>query len=106
MDLCLEHESFGVYEQMPLTAFDLLTSVVAALFCAHSGTLDRLAIDNACTGLRVSFQANSQTFSDSLVDLSPSAIDAPLSEVVIDGRPSLGKSWGSIRHYWQPLFRT
>ena len=68
MDLCLEHESFGVYEQMPLTAFDLLTSVVAALFCAHSGTLDRLAIDNACTGLRVSFQANSQTFSDSLVD--------------------------------------
>ena len=59
---------------MALAALDLLSTVVTTLFSAHSGSLDRLAIHDACTGLRVSFQANSQTFSDSLVDPSPSTI--------------------------------
>ena len=38
--------------------------------------------------LRVSFQANQQTFSDSPVNPLPDAIHAPLSEVVVNGGPS------------------
>jgi hypothetical protein len=37
-----------------LTALDLLASVVAALFSAYRGTLDRLAIHHARAGLGIS----------------------------------------------------
>ena len=73
MDLCLEDETLSVHEQVALAALDLLTSVVAALFSAHCSGLDRLAVHYACTGLRISVQANPQTFSDSLVDPFPGA---------------------------------
>ena len=44
MNVFLGHESFGVYERMALTAFDLLSSVVAALFSAHPLRYSWLAI--------------------------------------------------------------
>jgi hypothetical protein len=60
MDLCLEDETFGVHEQVALAALDLLATVIATFFSAHSRSLDRLAIHDARTGLRISLQANSQ----------------------------------------------
>ena len=44
MDLGHEHQALSVHEQMTLSAFDLLGSVVSALFSAHARGLDRLAI--------------------------------------------------------------
>ena len=41
-----------------LRAFDLLGAVVSALFSAHPGRLDRLAIDYAGTRLGVPLQAH------------------------------------------------
>jgi hypothetical protein len=73
---------------MALTPFDLLTSVVTALLSAHRGALYRLAVHHARTGLRVPPQANPKAFAEGTVDPLPGTIDAPFSEVVIDGGPS------------------
>jgi hypothetical protein len=90
VDLCPEYETLGVHKEVALAALDLLYTVVTTLFSAHSPVVltDWLSTMPA-TGLSISLQANSQTFSDSLVDPSPRAIDAPFSEVVVvDGGPS------------------
>jgi hypothetical protein len=34
------------------------------------------------------YQTGSKAFTDGTVDLLPSAVDTPLSEIVVDGRPS------------------
>jgi hypothetical protein len=39
-DLRLEHETLGVYQDVALTALDLLASIVTPLFSAYRGTLD------------------------------------------------------------------
>jgi hypothetical protein len=65
VDLGLEHESFGVDQQMALSAFDLLSSIVAALFSAYPSSLDRLAIHYACAGLGVPLQANPHSLAQS-----------------------------------------
>jgi hypothetical protein len=44
MDLGFEHEAFRIYQQVTLSAFDLLGSIVTALFSAYCGSLDRLGI--------------------------------------------------------------
>jgi len=36
MELYLENEALGVHQQVALTAFGLLTTVVASLFATHS----------------------------------------------------------------------
>jgi hypothetical protein len=41
-----------------LTAFDLLASIVAALFATYPGSLHRLAVDDTCAGLRVSLETH------------------------------------------------
>jgi hypothetical protein len=73
---------------VPLTPLDLLASVEAAFFSSHRGALYRLAIHYASTGLRISFQANPQAFTDSPVDLFPGSVDAPFPEVPLNGGPS------------------
>jgi hypothetical protein len=41
VDFCLEHETLGIHQDVTLSAFDLLASVVAALFfSAYCGALD------------------------------------------------------------------
>ena len=40
MDLRLEYETLGVYQQMTLSSFDLLASIVTPLFPAYRGALD------------------------------------------------------------------
>jgi hypothetical protein len=88
VDLGFEHKAFGVHQDVTLSAFDLLGSVVTTLFSAYCGTLDRLGINHTCAGLGISPQANPKAFSDSPVDPLPGAIDTPLSEIVVDGGPS------------------
>jgi hypothetical protein len=63
LDLCtvdprFEHQILRVDQQMPLSAFDLLATVVTALFSTHAGSLDRLSVDDACAGLRVPLEAD------------------------------------------------
>jgi len=88
VDLGFEHESFGVYQQMAFSAADLLATIVTAFLSAYPGTLYRLGIHYAGTGLRISLQADPQAFPDCRIDPLPGAVDAPLSEVMVDGGPS------------------
>lgn len=73
---------------MALTALYLLATVVTAIFSAHRGALYRLGVHHASAGLRISPQANPKAFSDGPIDPLPSAVDTPLSEIVVDGGPS------------------
>jgi hypothetical protein len=88
VDLGFEHETLGVYEQVTLTALDLLGSVLTAIFSAYCGTLDRLGIHHPGTWLGISLQANPKAFSYGPIDTLPGAVDTPLPKVVVDGGPS------------------
>jgi hypothetical protein len=68
MDLRFEDEAFGVYEQMPLCALELLGPVLTSLFSAHRGALERLGVHRARAGLGIPPQADPEAFSDSSVD--------------------------------------
>src|SRR5829696_2112535 len=68
---------------MSLTALYLLSAIVAALFSTHAGRLDRLAIDDARTGLRVSLEAHPHPLAQSGVHSCPCSVQAKLSEVVV-----------------------
>jgi hypothetical protein len=92
VDLRLEDETLSVHQDVTLTPFDLLTSVVTPIFAAYRGALDRLGIHHPGTGLGISVQANPEALADCPVDPLPSTVDTPGSEVVVDGGPSLGKS--------------
>ena len=70
---------------MAHAALDLLATIVTALLCA---TLERLGINQASAGLWISVQANPKAFSYSPVAPFPGTVDAPGSEVVVNGRPS------------------
>ena len=94
MDLRLEYETLGVYQDVALTSFDLLAPVLTPVFPAHSSTLYRLGIHHARAGLRIPFQANPKAFADGPVDALPGAVDPPLSEVVVDSLYANGKKVG------------
>jgi hypothetical protein len=49
VEVGFEDETLGVHQDVALTPFDLLTSVITALFSAHRGAFDRLAIHHART---------------------------------------------------------
>jgi hypothetical protein len=87
VDLRLEHETLGVYQDVALTALYLLASIVTALFSAYRGTLYRLGIHHARAGLRIPLQADPEAFAESPVDPLPGAVDAPSPEVMVDGGP-------------------
>ena len=92
LDLCavnpgFEHQTLGVYQEMPLSAFDLLPAVVAALFSSYTCCLDRLAIHYRCAGLRVSLEAYPHSLAQSGVHPFPRSIQPPSSEIVVDGAP-------------------
>jgi len=87
VDLGLEHEALGVHQDVAFSALHLLATIVTALFSAHRGTLDRLAIHHARAWLRISLQAHPKAFSDGSVDPLPGTIDAPFPEVAVNGGP-------------------
>jgi hypothetical protein len=105
VDLCLEHETLCVHQDVALTPFDLLASVVTSIFCAYRGGLDRPRIHHASTRLWISLQTNPQAFADGPVDLLPGTVYAPFSEIVVDGGPSREVVRKHSRH-WHPLLRT
>jgi hypothetical protein len=58
------------------------------LFSAYAGhLLDRLAIYYACAGLRVPLNTHSHPLAQGLVHPFPGSIQAPGSEVVVNGLP-------------------
>jgi|SRR5688500_5437017 hypothetical protein len=72
VELGFEYETLGVHQDVALTPFDLLASVLTALLSAHRGALDRLAIHHACTtGLGIPVQANPKALSNGPVDPLP-----------------------------------
>src|SRR5215213_7265523 len=88
VDVRLEHQALGVHQDVALATLHLLAPIVTALFSSHRGALYRLAIHHPRAGLRISFQAHSQAFSESSVDPLEGSIDAPLPEVPVNGGPS------------------
>jgi hypothetical protein len=46
--LSLEHETFGVYQDVVLTPLYLLATIVTTLFSAHRGAFDRLRCMRRC----------------------------------------------------------
>jgi len=78
----LDHQAFGVHQQMPLPAANLLASVEAPLLAAHAGGLSRLCINDASAGLGVSTQLLSQAAPQGPVHLRPGAVEPPRPEVV------------------------
>src|SRR5215204_397202 len=64
VDLCFEYEALGVHQQVTLAALDLLSTVETALFPAHPGRFDRLAIHYPGAGLGIPVQANAQTLTN------------------------------------------
>jgi hypothetical protein len=93
VDSSLEHQSLRVYQQMPLSAFDLLGSVITAFFSAHTRGLDRLAIHYGCAGLRVSLEAYPHSLAQGGVHPLPGAVQAPGAEVVVDRLPGWEVVW-------------
>jgi hypothetical protein len=87
VNLRFEHESFGVYEQVTLAAFDLLATIVTALSSAHPGRLDRLAIHYACARLGVPVETDPNPLAQRGVHPLPGTIQAELPEVVLDTAP-------------------
>ena len=87
MYLRLEHEAFGVYEQVAFTTFDLLATIVTPLLSAHPGGLGRLGVHYPSARFGVALESNTQAFADRAIHPLPSAVDAPSSEVVKDGLP-------------------
>jgi hypothetical protein len=85
MHLGFEDQSLRVYQEVSLSAFDLLASVIAALFSAYAGRLYRLAIYNARARLRISLQAHPHPLAQSGMHPFPGSIHSPSSEVVVDG---------------------
>src|SRR5215208_3637121 len=72
---------------MAFASFDLLGAVVTALFSAHAGRLDRLAVHYGCAGLGVSLQADPNALTEGGVHPLPRPIQTPEAEVVVDGLP-------------------
>ena len=87
MDPSLKNKTFGVHQQLPLPAADLLTTVVSSRFSAHSARLCRLRVHYPGTGLGNSPEPSAQELADSVVHSFPSAVEAPSSEVMVDGAP-------------------
>ena len=93
-----EHEAFGVYEQVALSAFDLLATVITSLLSAYTGRVDRMAIHHASARLGISVLAHPHTLAQGGVDPLPGAVLTPHPEVMVDGLLEGGNSCGSSRH--------
>src|SRR5215208_3796768 len=70
---------------MALSTLYLLAAVVSSLLSSHASGLHRLTIRYASTGLRVSPHAHAHPLAQGSVHPLPGAVDAPSSEVMVDG---------------------
>jgi hypothetical protein len=74
MNSIFEHQTLGVHQQMALSSFDLLGSVLTALLATHAHCLDRPAVRYRCAGPRVPLQADPHSLAQGGVHPLPSAI--------------------------------
>jgi hypothetical protein len=74
MDPGFEHETLGVYQQVPLASFALLGPVVTTLLPTDARGLDRLAVHYPGAGLEVPPQADSHTITQGSVHPLPGAV--------------------------------
>ncbi len=87
VDPGFEHQSLSVYQEMALSAANLLPTVVSTRFAAYSGCLGRLRIDYPSTRMRVSPQPCPQAFTQSRGQSLKCSIYAPPPEPPVDGLP-------------------
>src|SRR5581483_7411529 len=73
-----------VHDDVTLAARDLLVAVVAA-GAADLGALDRLGVDAAGAGGRVTPRLHTDRFAHRVEDRLPGAVVPPAGEVVVDG---------------------
>jgi hypothetical protein len=85
--LGFQYEALGVHQQLSLPAANLLAAVVSSRLTAHPARLCRLRVHYRGTGLGISPEPSAQELADSVVRPFPSAVEAPSSEVMIDGAP-------------------
>ena len=78
---------------MALSAFHLLAAIVTTLIPSYSGRFDRLTVDDASAGLRVSLEANPHPLAQGGVHSLPGTVQAEFSEVVLDAAPG----WEIVR---------
>src|SRR2546425_6505013 len=80
-----QEQAQRIDQQRPLTSFDFLAAIIAALGAPHFGGLDRLAIDACGTGGRLVSRFHAGSFAQGLDHLGPCPVVAPLGKGVIDG---------------------
>jgi hypothetical protein len=72
-----EHQTLCVHQEVALSAFDLLASIVSSLLSAHPGRFDRLAIYYPSARLRISLEAYPHPLAQSGVHPFPGSIHSP-----------------------------
>jgi hypothetical protein len=81
-----EHEAFGIHQQMPLPAFNLLGPLIASL-PAYPRRLHTLAVQEARTRLSLSPQRYTEVGTSLVVKPLPCPLLAPRAQVVISRFP-------------------
>jgi hypothetical protein len=71
--LSSEHHTLGIHEQVEFSALYLLATVVSSLLSSYTGALDRLAIDDASTRLRITTHTNPHPLAQGGVQPFPGA---------------------------------
>jgi site-specific DNA recombinase len=83
----LDHEPFGVHEDVALPAPNLLAAVKAPLLAAHPGGLGRLAVHDPRARFGISAEPLPQAAAQDAVQSFPNPVEPPPPEVVKDGLP-------------------
>jgi hypothetical protein len=92
-----EHQTLRVYQDVALSAFDLLAAIVSSLLSTHPCRFDRLAIHYGRARLGVPLGAYPYPLTQGGVHPLPRSIQTPEAEVVVDRFPAVGKSCGKSR---------
>jgi hypothetical protein len=101
MHFCLHHQPARIHQKVAFAAVYLLGTVVAASAAFLRGPR-RLTVHDRRAGPRFATRHRADALAQDAVDPLPGAIEAPTTEVVVDGLPAVGNSYGSRRQA-QPL---
>jgi hypothetical protein len=80
VDPGLDHEPFGVHEDVALAPAHLLAAVEAPLLAAYPGRLYRLAVHYPCAGLGLASELLPQPPAQDAVQTLPKPVNAPLGK--------------------------
>jgi len=87
-----QHQAATIDQHVALAAIDAFGAVVATN-AADAGRANRLAIDDACTRLRVAPDSRAELLAQDSVEVLPGAVQPPQAEIVIDGWPGRELVW-------------